>query len=486
MTDRGRRIAGTALAVAAIAFALTATVVYLVTGEAALFVDDWIVHNVVGTLIFGAVALVGVRSRPRNLAVWAFVWIALFGSLQTLGAGVGLAVSGFSNSDIQAGIPLAPADLDLLAAVAFNVASWVWVPVVFGIGTVALVVFPHGRFHGRIDRWLAGIAAVLIASTALTLGWLSRPWSTTTYETAAETTQNLIVPMFGTLVLLALVVLARLVLRARRATGEARLQYRWGLWGIGVFVVSQLLLLIDLRVFQIASIAVVVNLAISLGVAVLRYRLFQIDVIINRTVVFAGLAVLILAIYAPVVVGVGEAVGGSGLWLPIVSTAVIAIVFEPARQRLQKWANRLVYGRRATPYEVLSDLTGRLAGAEREEGLFERMAERLAEGTGAARAVVWVAEDDGLRPAAAAPADELPASVPSLDDLPGTAAPIRRDGDLLGALTVEKRRGDAITPTEQDLVDDLAGSAGLVLRRLRLDAALAEKAAELQESRLRL
>ena len=200
-----------------------------------------------------------------------------------------------------------------------------------------------------------------------------------------------------------------------------------------------------------------------------------------------GLAAFITAIYAAIVVGVGSLFSGSDLWLSITATALVAIVFEPVRARLQKWANRLVYGSRATPYEVLSDLTGRLAAAESEEGLLSRMAQQLSEGTGAERAVVWLADGAQFHAAAAAPPNgETQVQLAGLAALPGVAVPIEHEGETLGAVSVEKKRGDALTPTERRLIEDLAGSAGLVIRRLRLDEALAAKAAQLEESRRRL
>jgi signal transduction histidine kinase len=115
------------------------------------------------------------------------------------------------------------------------------------------------------------------------------------------------------------------------------------------------------------------------------------------------------------------------------------------------------------------------------------MAQRLVEGTGADRAVVWTKQGSDFTPAAYAPAsDGALDPVPCLDAVPGSVVPIVHDDAVLGALSVESRRGDALTPTEQRLVEDLAGSAGLLMRRLRLDAALEQKATELEESRRRL
>jgi signal transduction histidine kinase len=115
------------------------------------------------------------------------------------------------------------------------------------------------------------------------------------------------------------------------------------------------------------------------------------------------------------------------------------------------------------------------------------MAERLAEATGADRAVVWLADGAGLHAAATAPVDAQPEqSAASIDEIHGVAVPIEHEGEMLGALSAEKGRGDPLTPTELRLVEDLAGSAGLVVRRLRLDEALTARAIELAESRRRL
>src|SRR5205807_4650403 len=92
-----------------------------------------------------------------------------------------------------------------------------------------------------------------------------------------------------------------------------------------------------------------------IAVAVLKYRLYDIDVVINRALVYGALAAFITLVYVAIVVGIGTLVGIGGrpnLVLSIVATAVVAVGFQPVRERLQKVANRLVYGRRATPYEV--------------------------------------------------------------------------------------------------------------------------------------
>lgn len=204
-----------------------------------------------------------------------------------------------------------------------------------------------------------------------------------------------------------------------------------------------------------------------------------------QALVLVGLGTCIATIYVGVVVGVGRLTGGPGLALSVLATGIVAVAFEPARGSLRRWSNRLMYGRRSTPYEVLSQITRRLKTAVNEEDLLVRMAAMLGAGTGAARAAVWLADGAGFATAATKPThDRLVAANPA--ELPGAVHLIKHDGEVLGALTVEKGGGAPLTAIEQRLMADLAGAASLVLRKLRLDAELEAKARELQLSRRRL
>jgi len=185
--------------------------------------------------------------------------------------------------------------------------------------------------------------------------------------------------------------------------------------------------------------------------------------------------------------------GKPNLALSIVATAIVAIGFQPVRERVQKVANRLVYGQRATPYEVLSEFSGRVAETYAADEVLPRMARVLQEGTGAESATVWLRGNAELRPAATYPADlgmheALPMSNGTLPALPEAtrAVEVRHQGELLGALSVSKRRGEALTPIEEKLFDDLAHQAGLVLKNVGLSADLQARLDELRASRQRL
>jgi signal transduction histidine kinase len=201
-------------------------------------------------------------------------------------------------------------------------------------------------------------------------------------------------------------------------------------------------------------------------------------------------------VYVGIAVGIGALVGGGGkpnLALSILATAIVAVGFQPVRERLQKVANRLVYGQRATPYEVLSEFSGRVAEAYAADEVLPRMARVLQEGTGAETATVWLCGTSELRPAATYPDDmavrhPLPLSNGTLPEFAGAtqAVEVRHQGELLGALSLSKRKGEALTPIEMKLVDDLALQAGLVLKNVGLSADLQARVDELRASRQRL
>jgi len=252
----------------------------------------------------------------------------------------------------------------------------------------------------------------------------------------------------------------------------------------------------NIPILQDVGVLGLVLVPVAAAIAVLKYRLYDIDVVISRTLVYGALAAFITAVYVGIVVGIGTLIGSGGqpnLALSIVATAVVAVAFQPVRERLQKVANRLVYGKRATPYEVLSQFSERVAESYAASDVLPRMARVLAEGTGAAHAAVWLRSGSMLRQAALWPKGSEPAEPSRMvgDSLPqmvGTdrAVEVRHQGELLGALTVNKRQGESLTPVEEKLLDDLASQAGLVLKNVGLTDELLLRLEELRASRQRL
>jgi signal transduction histidine kinase len=266
------------------------------------------------------------------------------------------------------------------------------------------------------------------------------------------------------------------VVRFARSAGEERLQLKW-------FAAAALLVvatMIPTFVTNSVLVNVLDNLAflclwVAIGVAVLKYRLYEIDIVISKAVLYGSLAVFITAIYAGLVAGVGTLAGGRDRpLLAALAAAVVAVAFQPVRQWSGRLANRVVYGRRATPYQVLSEFAGRIGGAYAAGEVLPQMARIVAAGTGAEHVVVWLRVGDELRPGASSDgslaAGPLPVDGQALPSLPDSDldVPVMHQGGLLGAISIRMPKGEPLRPAGQQLVADVASQAGLVLANVSL------------------
>lgn len=245
-----------------------------------------------------------------------------------------------------------------------------------------------------------------------------------------------------------------------------------------------------------------------------------------RLLTAAAMVVFVVLVYAVVVLGGGALVGRTGtpsLWLSVLATAIVAIAFEPVRIRVKRLLSRLLHQDRTSPYQVLAHFPKTVTGAYPAEELPARMAKVLAEGTGTARAEVWLTVHGRLELAASWPPDPTGASHPtgpnnsqdSADpadpratatmavsahaataptlglDKPGAvpvvviegqrhSLAVRERGELLGALTVVVSGGQHLTPVEERLFAGLAAQSGLMLRVAGLRAELEQQLAKLE------
>jgi signal transduction histidine kinase len=385
-----------------------------------------------------------------------------------------------------------------------------WVPGIAPIAIFLPLVFPTGTLLSRRWRLVLWIAIVAMISAFVGNG-LSPTADTTSYiagvrpvllpEPFSAITGALSVAII-VLPLCAIAGIIALVVRYRRGTADERHQIKWMLAASAFYAFGFAGSLVpgmlghNIPILQDVGVLGLVLVPVAAAIAVLKYRLYDIDVVISRTLVYGALAAFITAVYVGIVVGVGTLVGSGGqpnLVLSIVATAIVAVAFQPVREQLQRVANRLVYGKRATPYEVLSQFSERVAETYGAEEALPKMARVLAEGTGAERALVWLRAGTLLRPAAAWPESGGAAQEPvrvlgdNMPDLPGDeAVPVQHQGELLGGLTVTKRSGESLTPIERKLLDDLAHQAGLVLKNVGLTAELLARLEDLRASRQRL
>jgi len=273
-----------------------------------------------------------------------------------------------------------------------------------------------------------------------------------------------------------------LVLRFRRSSGVERQQIKWVALAVALLASSFLLStvasaiglngdLIDSIVSGIAFIA----LPVAVAVAVLQYHLYELDVVVKKALVAGALVLLVIAAYAAVVGLLGVITSGNESSGSVFIVALLlGLAFRPVTRFARRIADRVVYGRRATPYEVLTEFSERVGESYATEDVLGRMAQILGQATGAASARVWLRLGAELRPAASWPTDAEPARVAFvanevLPTIEGeTVVEVRDRSELLGALSVAMPPSDPMNPSKERLVRDLASQAGLVLRNVRL------------------
>jgi signal transduction histidine kinase len=415
----------------------------------------------------------------------------------------------------------APGSLPAGRAAAW-VDRWAIVPTL-SIPVLLFLLFPDGRVPSRRWRpalWLACAApAVTALLFALTPGRMTGAFAQLKPVRVINPTGILwaggVIPAIseitgGAALLAAVLAGASLMARFRSRRGDERQQIKW-LAFVGAAFLAEFALTLAVAailgngpaadawgnaMYGVMFATLGLGIPAACAVAILKYHLYDIDVVISKALVYAVLAAFITAVYVLLVVGVGTLAGLGGrpsLGLSILATAVVAVLFQPVRERARRLANRLVYGRRATPYEALAQLSERMAGTYATEDLLPRMALIVAAATGADRTDVWLRDGDVLRADASWPAGAgAPSPVPLAGgELPadtgaGHLVAVRHRGKLLGALSVTKKRGDAVTPTEDRLIGNLATQAGLVLRNAGLTEQLLARLAELRASRERL
>ena len=436
------------------------------------------------TVAFAGMSVVGslIASRqPRNAVGWLFMVTPFATAMGIL-------------ADEYARIAFVRSPGSLPGGVwAAWLSDWTWGIALSLPFTFLLLLFPDGRLPSR--RWRP-FAVVTGAYIAFVVGVFAFGPATYPYYRGVTVQNPLAIGALEPLVdfvdgpailgLFAIVIgsLVSLILRYRRSDRGVRQRIKWFAYAAALSAVMLILSFLleplglsDSFLGALLPFIAFSALPVGVGVAILRHRLFDIDVVIRRTLVAALLVGFVTVLYVAIVVGIGAVVGSRGnLLLSIVATALIALAFQPARAWARRFSNRLVYGKRATPYEVLSEFAERAAGTYSIDEVLPRMAEIVASGTGATRSAVWMKTGDSLRLDASFPEDDrgwsdaIPARGDGLPDVPGADAcvPVRHRGEILGAITVAMPPAEPLTSTHEKLLADVASQAGLVLRNVRL------------------
>jgi signal transduction histidine kinase len=435
-------------------------------------------------LPFPVIGLLIALRQPENAIGWLLLAIGFswyFGEVLT-----GYGVYGLTVSHLPA------ADWVL------SFTEWLWIPPIGLMGTFALLLFPDGHLPSPRWRWFAWLSAIVLVLSSLAIllgqGGLA--------DAGFPNVQN----RFGvpgasflsvSLLLFPFCIVgsaASLVVRFRRSRGLERQQLKLLAIGAAAVAVAYLIIMLLSIVpsfsgsggsetpgwLAAAQTLVVFSFALiplAIGVAILRHGLYEIDLIIRKTVRYAVLVALLVAILVGALLIVGALAVGSGGGLRDNPAALVAIgaaiglAFSPLRRLAARIADRLVFGNRSNPYEVLSEFSGRVGDAYAAEDVLPRMAQVLGMGIGANAAAVWLVSGGELHPAAVWPAEaEAPVDV---------LVNVEHRGERLGALSVAMPPTEPLSGARENLMHDLASQAGLVLRNVLLIE-------ELRSSRRRL
>jgi signal transduction histidine kinase len=436
-----------------------------------LFVVLLLVWVGIGTLI--------VWRQPGNWAGWLFIV-----------TGAPFPILSLAQAVMVYGLKVDPGSVRFLPAWA-TLGEFALYPV--ALLPLLFLLYPDG--HLPSPRWRWTVIGLLGGTALAFVGFLLRPgpfnnwredgivfenpFGIDTFDPAAD-----IVITVGAVTALISGVSAAvaIVLRFRRSTGEARQQMRLLAFVggtaaalivamfVGVFVVEALGIYSEEEgpifpiLFGLAAFTLVIGVPVAYLVAIFRYRLWDLDVVIRKAVVFVVVATGI-TVLALLVVVVPVAVFGTGLsgweWGLLSFGIALGVLVGPIQRRARRLADRIVYRSRATPYEVLTAFSERVGETYSIEDVLPRMVQVLASATGATSARVLLRVGDGVREVA---------RWPEGDERRGEeyTVPVVHLGEELGVLAVTMPANDPMDPSKERLMRDLASQAGLVLRNVRL------------------
>ena len=430
--------------------------------------DWWEALTPLATIELGIVAAFVLRRHPRH----AVGWVAALGAM-------GTSLSAFAGS--YAAYSLTHGHVLPAIGFAVWVRGWIWYPASMFLLALIPALFPDGRLPSR--RWRPIVWAVAIGSLVQLL-WVSLsqlmfgfPLADGPYPVAGWLFNTLVL-ITGVLWLLSLLgAAAALAVRFRRSSGVEKQQLKWFLAAVGLqaavwagsFAASGVTRLAPYLnpYFDVLIPLTLMAMPLAIGVAMLQHRLYDIDVVISRGLAYAGLAALITIAYLVVVVGVGLAFGTGGrpnLPLTIVAVALVGFFIHPARVRLQRLANQLVYGVPADPYTVLAELS-RTPSAGNVDHALDQIAQAVATGMGGRQARVRLLLPGGQARTATWP--------PGATGNFGQKFPVSHGGRTVGEIEAEGS-------SDQRLTEALTGQAGHALHTLRLSAELDARLAQLE------
>jgi signal transduction histidine kinase len=375
--------------------------------------------------------------------------------------------------------------LERFAIVWPPMSSWVMQAQTILLATPILLLtclFPSGRFVPRWTRWLIPVSLLWIVLFSF------MPPLEEFSTIGPATVVGLVVialslPVFG--------IYAQIYRYRRESSPEEKQQTKWVVYGLGLWfawiIISSIPYMVYLNqpegtpqtsTFRVMGLMwwLAMNIVpISLTFSVMRYRLWDIDLVVNRTLVYGSLTAIVVAIYVLIVGGLGAIFQTQGsLLVSLFATGLIAVFFQPVRARVQQGVNRLVYGERDDPVTALSRLGKRLEATLAAEDVLPTLVENVAEILKLPYTAIGLEGNMGYQIVAeyGIPTDEV------------VEFPLVYHAENIGRLLVAPRSPtESFNPADMQLLSNIANQAGAALHGMQLTMDLRRSQQQLVSTR---
>ena len=451
------------------------------TGDETAFLSHQALNPLLSIIYAGLGAAVATR-RPRNPIGFIF----LIGSSSYV-------LASLATSAQQYALIVPPPAALVLAEWGQWLNNWVWLPAQFLPLTFVFLLFPDGRLPSprwRLVGWASGLGLVSLMLVLAAHPSPQSDWGVPYNPFGIVGMERFLDGLLTfSSILLAVGVLgsmAAVVVRFRRSRGQERAQIKWLAYAVVVVLVGGAFFLWASLFWNLADplaaeVSIIVTDLVTLGigaaaaVAIVRHRLYDIDVIINRTLVYTVMTGVVFLIYALVVGAAGVFFQSQGSWLlTLLATGLVAVLFQPIRSRLQRGVNRLLYGQRDEPIEVLAQLGQRLEHTIAPETLYPTIVQTVAHALRLPYVALQVRGGESHRLVATY-------GQPMADPV---TLPLTHQGEIVGRLLVARRSGDEeLAAADQQLLENIARQAGAAVYNTRLTSDLQRSRQQLVTSR---